>query len=156
MKIEGVVGIVWAECRDYCQQGAGVLLLATLTLFPVALLAGEFGGIGLQVVPVATGELVVLKVLSGTPAGEAALKAGDFIVEVDGTALAGSNFNDMVPKVLWGQPGSKVTLKLLRPGELGARTLTLTRIPLSLPQQEGAPQVKLLIPEGGPTTEKKP
>lgn len=134
----------------------GVLFLVSLLFLPVTVAAGEFGGIGLQVVPVATGELTVLKVLPGSPAGEAALKAGDFIVEVDGTALAGSNFNDMVPKVLWGEPGSKVTLKVLRPGELGARTLTLTRVPLNLPQSAGPPQVKMLMPGAESPGEKKP
>lgn len=132
-----------------------ILLLSSYSLSFGTASAGEFGGIGLQVVPVATGELVVLKVLSGSPAGEAALKAGDFIVEIDGAVLAGSTFNDMVPKVLWGQPGSKVTLKLLRPGELGARTLTLTRVPMKLPQ-EAPPQVKMLVPPEGTTGEKKP
>ncbi|HAD03272.1 MAG: hypothetical protein A2091_04375 [Desulfuromonadales bacterium GWD2_61_12] len=139
----------------YLQRGL-VLVLAHFILSPLTISAGEFGGIGLQVVPVASGELTVLKVLPGSPAGDAALKAGDFIIEVDGTALAGSSFNDMVPKVLWGQPGSKVTLKLLRPGELGARTLTLIRVPLNLPQPAGPPQVKMLLPETEPRGEKKP
>jgi len=132
---------------------AVVVLTSVLTCGSVS--AGEFGGVGLQVVPVATGELVVLKVLAGSPAGEAALKAGDFIVEVDGTALAGSSFNAMVTQVLWGQPGSKVTLKFLRPGEPGTRTLTLTRVPISL-SQEAPPQVKMLVPAAGAMGEKKP
>lgn len=132
-----------------------VVILSSSVLACAPVSAGEFGGIGLQVVPVTTGELVVLKVLPGSPAGAAAFKAGDFIVEVDGTALAGSSFNDMVPKVLWGQPGSKVTLKFLRPGELGARTLTLTRVPINLPQ-EAPPQVKMLVPAENLKGEKKP
>lgn len=131
------------------------MILSSAVLACTSAVAGEFGGIGLQVVPVATGELVVLKVLSGSPAGDAAIRAGDFIVEVDGTALVGSNFNDMVPKVLWGQPGSRVTLKFLRPGELGARTLTLTRVPMSVPQA-APPQVKMLVPPESSTGEKKP
>jgi len=131
------------------------MILSSSFLACATVSAGEFGGIGLQVVPVATGELVVLKVLSGSPAGEAAFKSGDFIVEVDGTALAGSSFNDMVPKVLWGQPGSRVTLKFLRPGELGTRTLTLTRVPMNLPQ-EAPPQVKMLVPTESTKGEKKP
>jgi len=117
--------------------------------------SGEFGGIGLQVVPVASGELVVLKVLPESPAGVAALKAGDFIVEVDGSVLAGSNFNNTVTEVLWGKPGTSVTLKYLRPGELGARILTLTRVPLNL-TQETPPKVRMLVPEDSSAVEKKP
>lgn len=126
-------------------------LLVWLALLPagvcVSLAADKpFGSIGLQVVPVATGELVVLRAIEGSPALTAAIRPGDLIVEVDGVSLAGTNFSEVVPRYLWGEPGSSVTLKYLRPGVVGVNSVTLKRVPSAQPQQ-ATPGVKLLTPE---------
>jgi carboxyl-terminal processing protease len=126
-----------------------VLLLTSLSVLmavPGRAASKSFGSIGLQVVPVATGELVVLKAVDGSPALSAAIKPGDLIVEVDGFALAGSTFSEVVPRYLWGEPGSSVTLKYLRPGVAGIQSVTLQRSKTTQPQQQ-TPGVKLLTPE---------
>lgn len=119
-----------------------VLLWATL-----ALAAPEkFGGIGLQVVPLSTGDLVVLKVVAKTPAAEGGMRPGDMIVEVDGFPLRGSEFTDVVTKRLWGRPGTTVTLRYLRPGERGTKQAVLRRVPME-PRAEDLPGVRMMTPK---------
>lgn len=108
-------------------------------------LAAEFGGIGVQVVPTVRGELVVLRVLDASPARAATLQPGDLIIEVDGFPLAGSDFAEVVPKRLWGVPGSSVSLKFKRPGEAGVQSVTLRRVPMQ-PGAAQTPGVRMLTP----------
>ncbi len=61
-------------------------LLGLFLFVPVTNVSGEeqkFGGVGLQVVPTITGELVVLNVLEETPAAEKGVLPGDLIFQVD-------------------------------------------------------------------------
>jgi len=104
-------------------------LLAVIHLVPVdALAAGKTpGSVGLQVVPTANGELVVLAVVAGAPAAAAGLQPGDLIVKVDDFPLAGSVFKEVVSRYLWGEVGSSVTITYMRPGEAGRTVLTLRR-----------------------------
>jgi carboxyl-terminal processing protease len=122
---------------------AGLLLLAA----PSALQAAEkaHGSVGLQVVPTAKGDLVVLNVVPGAPAQAAGLQPGDLIVQVDDFVLAGSDFAEVVPRYLWGPVGSSVTIIYLRPGEPGRHTLTLQRA--SLKPVAAPPGVNMLTPE---------
>lgn len=108
--------------------------------------AASFGGIGAQVVPTVTGELVVLGVLPGSPAAIGGLRPGDMIVEVDDFPLRGSDFHKMVMGKLWGEAGSEVRLRYLRPGKLGNHRLKLQRVVLQL-DNEPLPGVELLTPE---------
>jgi len=89
--------------------------------------ASRLGSIGLQVVPIATGELVVLQIPTGTPAAASALKPGDLLVKIDDFPLAGSDFAEVVARRLWGPEGSQVVIHYLRPGETGRRMATLRR-----------------------------
>lgn len=122
---------------------AGLLLLAT----PCPLVAAEksAGSVGLQVVPTAKGELVVLNVVAGAPAQAAGMQPGDLIVQVDDLALAGSDFADVASRYLWGPVGSSVTIIYLRPGEPGRHSLTLRRAAI---RQDVTPPpgVKMLTP----------
>lgn len=120
-----------------------LLLLLTLWGTPQA---GErpFGGIGAQVVPTASGELVVLRVVAESPA-KGSLQEGDLIVAVDGFTLTGSDFSEVVPKRLWGEPGSSVRLIFKRPGVAGTREVTLQRIAMQ-PGGAQSPAVKMLVP----------
>lgn len=122
--------------------------LALILSAPALAATGEerFGGVGLQVVPTAGGELVVLQVLDDSPAGEKGLKPGDFIVRVDGRALAGSDFTEVVSELLWGRVGTTVTLRFLRPGVAGERSVTLSRIPIKSDPQP-TPGVRMITPE---------
>ena len=107
------------------------------------------GGVGLQVVPVATGEIVVIAVLPKSPAAQAKLRPGDLIIAVDGVSLLGSNFADVTKSRLWGKAGTKVKITWLRPGVVGKKSAQLVRTAL-----KGEPaqdlEVKILVPAEQP------
>jgi len=87
----------------------------------------EFGGVGLQVVPTSTGELVVLNVLQDAPAAQEGLVPGDLIFQVDDFALKGSDFGKVISEHLWGPVGSKVEIFYRRPGVAGDKSVVLQR-----------------------------
>ena len=79
-------------------------------------LDGEFDGIGV-VFNMATDTVIVLNVISGGPSDKAGVKAGDRIIEVDDTVVAGRKMNqDAVVKMLRGKRGSSVKLGIQRQG----------------------------------------
>jgi C-terminal processing protease CtpA/Prc len=88
----------------------------------------RLGSVGLQVVPIASGELVVLQIPPDTPAAASAMKPGDLIVSIDDFPLAGSDFAEVVSQRLWGPEGSQIVLHYLRPGEAGRKLATLRRV----------------------------
>lgn len=87
-------------------------------------------GVGLQVVPVATGNLVVLQVVPQSPAAISGLAPGDLLIRVGDRVLSGSDFVEVSREELWGGAGTDVTLVYLRPGVAGSRSVTLRREPL--------------------------
>jgi C-terminal processing protease CtpA/Prc len=106
------------------------LLLGLFLLVPVTSVSGEkqrFGGVGLQVVPTITGELVVLNVLEETPASEKGVLPGDLIFQVDDFPLQGSDFGVVVSEHLWGPVDSQVEIFYRRPGVVGASRVVLKR-----------------------------
>jgi C-terminal processing protease CtpA/Prc len=125
--------------------GIGMFLVLLWTGIAIG---GEFGGIGAAVVPVATGELVVVKVVEGSPAAGAGLAPGDLIVQVDGQSLRGTEFPAVVRNRLWGPPGKAVELIYRRPGQAGEKKVHLRRVPMD-PQRGQAPGVELIVPEAG-------
>ncbi|MBE0500040.1 MAG: PDZ domain-containing protein, partial [Desulfuromonadales bacterium] len=68
-----------------------------LALFPsLAAFAGDKpGSLGIQVVPISTGELAVLHVIDGSPAMQSGLLPGDLIIEVDQFSMRGSDFDQV-------------------------------------------------------------
>jgi carboxyl-terminal processing protease len=87
----------------------------------------KMGSVGLQVVPIASGEIVVIALLENSPAARAKLLPGDLIIAVDGKALRGSDFADVTKSRLWGKAGSTVKLTWLRPGVAGKQSAQLVR-----------------------------
>lgn len=117
--------------------------------------SGRFGGIGAKVVPTVTGELVVLGVVAGSPADRGGLRPGDMIVEVDDFVLRGSDFHQVVMGKLWGEAGSSVRLRYLRPGKLWRQQVKLKRVELQTGNDDHSlPGVQLLTPETEEKTEK--
>lgn len=121
-------------------------LLAAL-LVPAAAGAGAqaFGGVGLQVVPIVSGELVVLQVVPGSPAERGGVRPGDLIIQVDRLDLRGSDFAEVVGTYLWGEIGKSITLAYLRPGEQGRRSAQLKRVAMN-PEAAAPPGVKMILP----------
>ena len=86
---------------------------------------GRFGGIGIEI----TMEDDFVKIISpidDTPAQRAGLKSGDLVIEVEGVSLKGKSINDAV-KLMRGEPGTKVSVKVLRENEDAPLDFELTR-----------------------------
>ena len=75
--------------------------------------SGHFGGVGL-VISMKDGLLMVVAPMEGTPAFRAGVLPGDIIIEIDGEETRAMSLSDAVKKMR-GEPGSGVTLKILRP-----------------------------------------
>lgn len=87
--------------------------------------SGEFGGVGIEVTP----EYGILKIVSpmdDTPAAKAGIKAGDYIVAIDGKLVSEMSLQDAVEKMR-GKQSSQVILTILRKGEKVPLTFKLTR-----------------------------
>ncbi len=72
---------------------------------------GEFGGIGLEILPTKQG-LKVISAIDDTPAHRAHIQSGDLITHVDGSDVTKTFAADIL-KQLQGKPGTPVTLTLL-------------------------------------------
>ncbi|HEV2111749.1 MAG TPA: PDZ domain-containing protein, partial [Gammaproteobacteria bacterium] len=79
-----------------------------------SLTSGEFNGIGIDI-GVQDDAIVVISPIDGSPAARAGVKAGDEILEVNGTSLDGLSL-DQASDLMRGKPGTAVTLTLLPQG----------------------------------------
>jgi len=102
---------------EYLDKDAYKTLLMTTS--------GAFGGLGIEV----TGEYGVLKVISpidDTPAAKAGIKAGDYIVAIDGKLVNEMTLNEAVDKMR-GKKGTSVTLTVIRKSLKTPISFKLTR-----------------------------
>lgn len=94
---------------------------------------GQFGGIGIEIaVPLQKEYPQVMSYpIPTTPAEKVGLRAGDVIVEIDGTSTRGMDIDDVISR-LRGKPGTSVIIKIRRGGadELLERKLIREIIPL--------------------------
>ncbi len=110
-------------------------LLLCVFVFALLPLAGSeaanssrnFGGIGIDGVPQADGQILVRQLVTGGPAHLAGIRIGDIITHVDGKPTRGSDFKQMVDHRLRGREGTRVLITLRRPGEAKPLSFTLTR-----------------------------
>lgn len=86
---------------------------------------GEFGGLGIEV-GMEDGVLKVISPIEDTPAYQAGIKPGDFIIKIDDTLIKGMALNDAV-KRMRGKPGSKIVLTIIRKNEPKPFEITLVR-----------------------------
>ncbi|HEY3227418.1 MAG TPA: S41 family peptidase [Planctomycetota bacterium] len=78
---------------------------------------GKFDGVGVQVEPdPKTGYYLVTTPIEDSPAFQADVLPGDLILAVDGVDIKNQAFEEVVYRIR-GEPGSKVTLTLSRPGK---------------------------------------
>ena len=86
---------------------------------------GEYAGIGAIIMQM--GDTVcVSEPYDGMPASEVGLRIGDRILSIDGENMVGKT-TSYVSEHLRGQPNTEFELKMLRPGEIEPRTLTVRR-----------------------------
>ncbi len=86
---------------------------------------GEFGGLGIEVT-MENGLVKVVSPIDDTPAARAGVKPGDFISEIDGTAVMGLTLQEAVEKMR-GAVGSSIKIMILREGLKEPLFLTLKR-----------------------------
>lgn len=90
-------------------------------------LEGNFEGIGIQF-SILNDTLMVVAVISGGPSERVGLIAGDRIIYVDTTNIAGVGLtNQMVQKMLRGKKGTVVGVKVMRHGEKQLIDFRITR-----------------------------
>ena len=87
---------------------------------------GSFGGLGMQVDMAPNGLVTVIAPIEDTPAWKAGVKPGDMVYKIDSTPVSGLSLEQAV-KMMRGDPGTSVTLTLLRKGEAQPLVLKLTR-----------------------------
>ena len=86
---------------------------------------GNYGGLGLSVT-LEDGAVKVITPTEDTPAWRAGIKAGDYITHIDSKLIYGGTLDEAVSQMR-GEPGSKITLRLVRPGRDKPFDVTLTR-----------------------------
>ena len=73
---------------------------------------GEFGGLGIEI-GMEAGVVKVISPIDGTPADKAGIKAGDFIVKIDGVQVQGKTLMESV-KLMRGPVGTSIKLTIRR------------------------------------------
>lgn len=86
---------------------------------------GEFGGLGIEVT-MENGFVKVIAPIDDTPAQRAGIKPGDLIVRIDDKPVKGMTLQEAV-SLMRGQPGTEVTLTIIREGEEKPLQITITR-----------------------------
>lgn len=86
---------------------------------------GEYGGIG-SIISYNNNRVVINESYKGLPADKAGLKAGDVILEIDGTDMRKASVKEVSDK-LKGTPETSLKLKFSRPGENKPREVNIVR-----------------------------
>lgn len=86
---------------------------------------GEFGGLGIEVT-MENGLVKVVSPIDETPAAKAGVKPGDYISEIDGTAVMGLTLQEAVDKMR-GVVGTTVKIAILREGLKEPLNVTIKR-----------------------------
>ena len=87
--------------------------------------SGEFGGLGIEV-GMESGVVKVISPIDDTPASNAGIKAGDFIVKINKTQVQGKSLSEAVD-LMRGPVGSEIELTIRRKGERKALTFNIVR-----------------------------
>jgi carboxyl-terminal processing protease len=86
---------------------------------------GEFGGIGITI-SIRDNQLTVISPLSGTPAYNLGIMAGDRITQINGKPTKELSLDEAVEK-LRGKVGTDVTITIVREGTAAPFDITITR-----------------------------
>lgn len=86
---------------------------------------GQYGGIGASVRDVPD-KVLITEIYENSPAAKAGIKAGDLIIEINGINMKGKSPED-VGRLMKGQAGTAIKLKIERPGESKPLDFNLVR-----------------------------
>ena len=92
---------------------------------------GQFGGLGI-IISVKDNQLTIVSPIEDTPGFRAGLLPEDRIMEINGFVCDGISLPEAV-KRLRGEPGTKVTLKILRPQTREVQEIILERAEIKVP-----------------------
>ena len=87
--------------------------------------SGKFGGLGIEV-GMENGFVKVIAPIDDTPAQKAGVQAGDLIIKLDEKPVKGMSLEEAV-NIMRGEPGSVLTLTIMRDGESGPIEIDVTR-----------------------------
>ena len=87
--------------------------------------SGEFGGLGIEV-SMESGVVKVITPMDDTPASNAGIKAGDYIVKINDIQVQGKSLSEAVD-LMRGPVGSGIELTVRRMGEKKALTFNIIR-----------------------------
>ena len=87
--------------------------------------SGEFGGLGIEITA-EDGLIRIITPLDDSPAFEAGLLPGDLVTRVDGESVRDLSATEAAKRIR-GQPGTPVTLTIVREGEEGPLEFTILR-----------------------------
>jgi carboxyl-terminal processing protease len=86
---------------------------------------GEFGGIGVEIM-YDQGAVKVITPIDDLPAYKAGIRAGDYIVGVNGQLVSNLGFNKSV-KEMRGKPGTKLNILVIKEDENATKEIELSR-----------------------------
>ena len=87
--------------------------------------SGEFGGLGIEV-SMENGVVKVISPIDDTPASRVGVKAGDYIVRINGEQVQGKTLMEAV-NLMRGPVGSPIEITIRRKGLKKAKIFTITR-----------------------------
>ena len=87
---------------------------------------GSFGGLGIVIGKNDDNELTIISPMQGTPATRAGLEANDVIVQINDESTINMPLDKAVERMR-GEPGTDVTIRIIRAGIPDLLTFTLTR-----------------------------
>ncbi len=87
--------------------------------------SGSFGGLGIEI-NIKDGKLTVISPIEDTPAYRAGIRSNDYIWKIDGKPTHGMTISESV-RLMRGDPGTRVTLSILREGDVKVHRFELTR-----------------------------
>jgi carboxyl-terminal processing protease len=87
--------------------------------------SGKFGGLGIEV-GMENGLIRVITPIDDTPAEKAGIRAGDFIVTIDGESVMGLTLSEAVERMR-GEPSSEISLEVRRGDDNELLSFTLER-----------------------------
>jgi len=87
--------------------------------------SGKFGGLGIEV-SMEAGVVKVISPIDNTPAAEAGIKAGDYIVRINGNQVQGKTLMEAV-NLMRGPVGTSIEITIRRKGLKKAKKFKITR-----------------------------
>lgn len=97
-------------------------------------LAGSFEGIGAEI-GIKKDQLTIVAPLKNTPAEKAGLKAGDYILQIDGKNTANMTTEEAV-SLIRGKRGTNVTLTIFREGWPTSKDISIIRGTIVIPTMD--------------------